>query len=436
MQTSESPNIPRRATLHRCFQSTLCMVLVALAIRLVVMGFLYDEQLDPERDHWRFSYENGRLARSIAEGRGFSSPLFEETGISAWLTPVYPYMTAGVFKVFGIYSKTSALVLLSSQCLTSALNCLPIFYIARKLFGRTMATWSGWAWAFFPYAIYFPSERIWNTWLATLLFSILFLITLYMEESTRLTRWTAYGLFWGFVALTDPVVLAAWPFMLAWTGYRLHRRKLRWALPLATSVLGLIVFVMPWFVRNYVIFGHFIPFRDTMGMEIHIGNSGDTFHWRPRMIGPWHNDEEWEDFKKMGEVAYMDREKKRGIDFIRTHPRWFAIVSVRRFAYIWTGFWSFDKRYLVEEPLDPPNVFFCTSLTVLMLFGFRRLWREDRMLVALFASVLFFFPSVYYFTHVEVYFRRQIDPLILILAVYALVPKTIGLLPDGPPNRE
>jgi len=42
-------------------------------------GFLYQEQLDPARDHWRFSYENGRLARSIVEGRGFSSPLFEET---------------------------------------------------------------------------------------------------------------------------------------------------------------------------------------------------------------------------------------------------------------------------------------------------------------------------------------------------------------------
>ena len=86
------------------------MVLVALAIRLVVMGFLYPEQLDPERDHWRFGYENGRLARSIAEGRGFSSPLFEDTGPSAWMTPVYPYMIAGVFKVFGIYSTASAFV--------------------------------------------------------------------------------------------------------------------------------------------------------------------------------------------------------------------------------------------------------------------------------------------------------------------------------------
>jgi len=399
------------------------MVLVALAIRLVVMGFLYPEQLNPERDHWRFSYENGRLARSIAEGRGFSSPLFEDTGISAWLTPVYPYFTAGVFKVFGIYSKTSALVLLSFQCVISALTCLPVFYIARKLFGDPTATWSGWAWAFFPYGIYFPAERIWNTWVCVLLFSILFLITLYMEESTRPTKWLVYGLFWGFVALTDPVVMAAWPFMLAWVAYRMRRQKNSWALPLAISTLGLIVFVTPWFIRNYVVFHKFIPFRDTMGMEIHMGNSGDTFHWRPSWIGPWHNEAEWKAFKELGELRYMEREKQRGIEFIRTHPRWFAVVTVRRFLYIWTGYWSFDKRYLAEEPLDPPNVFFCTVITVLMLFGLRRLWREDRIVFALFASVLFFFPSVYYLTHVEVYFRRQIDPLILILAVYAVATR-------------
>ena len=410
------------------------MVLVALAIRLVVMGFLYPEQLDPERDHWRFSYENGRLARSIAEGRGFSSPLFEDTGISAWLTPVYPYFTAGVFKVFGIYSKTSALVLLSFQCVISALTCLPVFYIARKLFGDPTATWSGWAWAFFPYGIYFPAERIWNTWVCVLLFSILFLITLYMEESTRPTKWLVYGVFWGFVALTDPVVMAAWPFMLAWVAYRMRRQKNSWALPLAISTLGLIVFVTPWFIRNYVVFHKFIPFRDTMGMEIHMGNSGDTFHWRPSWIGPWHNEAEWKAFKELGELRYMEREKQRGIEFIRTHPRWFAVVTVRRFLYIWTGYWSFDKRYLAEEPLDPPNVFFCTVITVLMLFGLRRLWREDRIVFALFASVLFFFPSVYYLTHVEVYFRRQIDPLILILAVYAVATRRCKTSAPGLPT--
>ncbi len=89
------------------------MVLVALAVRLVVMVFLLPEQLEPERDHWHFGYEAGRIARSIVEGHGFGSPLFEDTGPTAWMTPVYPYLVAGVFKVFGVYTKTSAIVLLS-----------------------------------------------------------------------------------------------------------------------------------------------------------------------------------------------------------------------------------------------------------------------------------------------------------------------------------
>jgi 4-amino-4-deoxy-L-arabinose transferase-like glycosyltransferase len=336
------------------------------------------------------------------------------------MTPIYPYFVAGVFKVFGIYSTTSAFVLLIFQAIVSALNCLPIYYFAKKLFGLRVAIWSGWAWAFFPYAIYFPVERIWATWLSTLLVSILLLITVYLEESTRLSHWIGYGLLWGFTALTEPVVMTAWPFMTGWAAYRLYRRKSRWAIPLATCLLAFFVVVTPWFFRNYAIFGRFIPFRDTMGMEIHMGNSGDTFHWRPRWIGPWHNDEEWKAFKELGELGYMEREKRRGIDFIRSHPGWFAVMTVRRFGYIWTGFWSFNKRYLAEEPLDPPNVFFCTALTVLMLLGLRRLWRENRELAIFFAVVLFFFPSVFYVTHVEVYFRRQIDPLIVVLAVYAL----------------
>jgi hypothetical protein len=61
-----------------------------------------------------------------------------------------------------------------------------------------------------------------------------------------------------------------------------------------------------------------------------------------------------------------------------------------------------------------------------MLIGFRRLWRENRSVAILFAMVLFFFPAIYYVTHVEVYFRRQIDPLILVLALYGVLPRTPG----------
>lgn len=114
------------------------MVLAGLAIRLIVVGFLYPERTDPARDHWRFGGEAGRIARSIALGEGFSNPLFGQTGPTAWLSPVFPYLLAGIFKVFGIYSKTSALVTLSLDSLFSALTCIPVFLIARMHFGEKL----------------------------------------------------------------------------------------------------------------------------------------------------------------------------------------------------------------------------------------------------------------------------------------------------------
>src|SRR5579863_10610838 len=134
--------------------SLLWMVLAALALRLVVMLFLYPERTDPFRDHWRFAGEAGRIARSIAQGEGFSNPLFAKTGPTAWLAPVFPYLLAGIFKIFGVYSKASAIAALALDCLFSALTCLPIYFIAKKHFGEDAAVWAGWVWAFFPYAIF------------------------------------------------------------------------------------------------------------------------------------------------------------------------------------------------------------------------------------------------------------------------------------------
>src|SRR6267154_6898742 len=89
------------------FSSPWAMVGVALALRLVVMGFAYKIQLDPSQDHWVFGWETGRVARSIAIGQGFSSPYSEPTGPTALIPPVYTYMLAGVFQVFGVYSPFS-----------------------------------------------------------------------------------------------------------------------------------------------------------------------------------------------------------------------------------------------------------------------------------------------------------------------------------------
>lgn len=401
------------------------MVLVALAIRLVVMVFLLDQQLDPKHDHWSFGYETGRIARSIAEGHGFSSPLFGDTGPTAWMTPVYPYLVAGVFKVFGIYTKASAIVLVSLNALFASLVCIPLFLIARRSFGERVAVWSGWSWVFFPYAVYFPVERIWETWLATLLLCLLFLITLNLVRDGRRSTWILWGVLWGLEALTSPSALAVLPFLAGWLLYRRFRSGEKWFVNNVLAGAIFILVVSPWFVRNYEVFHRVIPFRDNMGLVLRLGTKSKGLHWAHYELGPWHSQQEWDEFEQQGELRYMDTKKREAIQSIRANPGWYIWTSLRRTVYLWTGYWSLNRSYLAQEPLDPPNIVFCSTLTVLALLGLRRALRTNFASNMPYALVLFSFPLIYYITSPEVYYRRPIDPFFVILGVLAVLPRTV-----------
>jgi len=394
------------------------MVAVALILRLAVVAFLYPERLHPDRDHWRFAGETGRIARSIVQGRGFSSPLFADTGPTAWMTPIYPGIVAGVFGVLGIYTKSSAIAMLALDSLFSALTCIPVFLIARKSFGERAARWAAWGWAFFPYAIYFSADFIWATTLTTLAVACVFLAALHLEETSRASRWAGYGALCGLAALVDPIVLSFAPGVALWMCWRRSRQRQGWLMPALAAILAFLIVICPWFVRNYRVFGTFIPFRDNFGLELYVGNNGNTWHFTPPGFHPSSTQKEWEEYQQMGELAYMRHKQQQALTYIGQHKAEFAVLSLRRAVYMWTNFWSFSPRYLEAEPLDPPNIFLCTGLTILALAG---LWRAFRVGVSAgmpYAIALFLFPAVYYFTHPEDYYRRPIDPIFLVLAAY------------------
>lgn len=410
------------------------MVSVALAIRLAIVPFVYQERINPARDHWRFGGETGRIARSIVEGKGFSSPFFADTGPTAWLTPVFPYLLAGVFKIFGVYSNASALVILSLDCLFSALTCIPVFFIARKSFGARAALWAGWLWAFFPLSIYFAADFIWDTSLATLLLPIVLLIALHLEDSPRLLHWLGFGAFAGFAALTNPVSLSVAPFLALWLLYRYWKRRKEWFSLGAAALIGVVLIVSPWFLRNYRTFHHIVPLRSGLWFEFYCGNNADSWHWDPPGYHPSDSGTDWNEYQQLGETAYMELKGKEARAFIGTHKELYAEQTLRRIVYIWTGFWSFSKRYLAEEPMDPPNIFFLTSLTILALLGLRRAFREKGTAVAMpYLIVFIFFPLVYYITHPEDYYRRPMDPFFVVLAAYAITTRFRGRTHVGDP---
>jgi len=131
------------------------------------------------------------------------------------------------------------------------------------------------------------------------------------------------------------------------------------------------------------------------------------------------------EFHRDGEMKYMATKKAQAIGFIRENPGWCAWTTLRRIVFIWTGYWSLAKDYLALEPWDPWNIPFCSAFTILALLGLRKAWIRNRGAAIPYAILLGIFPLIYYITSPEFYYRRPLDPMMVVLAVCALLPSSI-----------
>ncbi|HXZ41021.1 MAG TPA: glycosyltransferase family 39 protein, partial [Terriglobales bacterium] len=154
------------------------IVLMALVLRLAYIIIAHTYRFKTLDDNFGFGFEMGRMGRALALGQGFSSPFSGNTGPTAWEPPLYPFLIAGVFKVFGIYTQASALVLLSLNSIFSAVTSVPIFLIAKRCFGERVAVWSSWTWALLPPVIFWSTRYVWETSLAALLLAVIFWLAL------------------------------------------------------------------------------------------------------------------------------------------------------------------------------------------------------------------------------------------------------------------
>jgi 4-amino-4-deoxy-L-arabinose transferase-like glycosyltransferase len=375
-----------------------------------------------------FGWETGRIARSIALGRGFASPFVPGTGPTAWLAPIYPYLLAGVFKLFGVYSTGSAIVILSINSVFSALTVLPVYYIAKRTFGVRAAWWSGWFAAMFPYAWYWAIKWAWETSLATLLLACVFLVSMRMagiqpkEKSnweflpvSNWSDWLLFGLLWGLIALVNPSLLLWLPFAgvwLLWRQIKAERSRRAFSMALAAGVIFLAL-LAPWVARNYLVFHRLIPVRGNFWAELRMGNAEDAVGlWRSWMH-PSSNVLELQKYRQMGEVAYVQSKKHDALAFIRSHPGRFVVLCLRRAGFYWYGTPRDTGMELLSESR---NLAFLLS-SILAFAGLSVVWRRKNPATFLFASLLFAAPLIYYLTFPHPRYRAPIEPQMLILSV-------------------
>ena len=403
---------------YRRSRALLWILLAGFSVRMLAVFFLYEEQLSPSREQFEFGWEVGRVARSVAAGHGFASPLFGDTGPTAWLPPVYVWLLAGVFRLFGTYTPSAAIAILTLNSAFSALTAWPLFVLAEKLLGHRAALLTSWSWAFFPYAIFIAATRIWGECLDALLVTTLILLSARLVEPTGKGIWIQSGLLAGLAVLTNPNTLSLLPAVWGVACWQLARVKRPWKFRMASAAFALALVVTPWLVRNWLIFGTPLPFRSNFWLEVNLGNNDTT----PVMLVDWDrhpasNAGELEQYQRLGEIAYMERKRDQAIDYIRANPAAFLQLTLRRILFVWTGFWSWDRRYLDSEPAQVPLMFFQSAMFALIVVGVwktRGSWPAFSRVVL---AIAFFQPLIYYVTHPALEYRHAIDPILLTAAV-------------------
>src|SRR5579863_3735574 len=414
----------------------LWIVIIAFTVRFgyIVIGHTYrfhssNPVLAANEKDFGFGFEMGRIGRSLAQGQGFSNPFNETTGPTAWEPPLYPFFVAGVFRAFGVYSRTSAILLLTINSIFSALTCIPIFLIAKRCFNERVAVWSSWTWALLPSVIFWCTRWVWETSLAALLLALIFWLTLALADRDGLKPWLQFGLLWGVAALTNTTLLSFLPVSGLWVWY--HRAKLD-KRSVGGIVLASFIFaasITPWLVRNDRVFGQPVFIRSNFGAELRLGNGpGADGTWMD-YLHPTKNVSEMRRYQELGELAYVAERKKEAMAYIREDYARFARLSFQRFIYYWAGL-----------PKAPENLvvaffrkFLFAASSALAFWGLGRALRKHKPGAWLFFWLIFSYPLVYYFLFPHPRYRHPIEPELGILMLYVISgaegndrPRTIG----------
>src|SRR5579863_865435 len=332
--------------------SQFWMVAIALFLRVswILVGHTY--KFKSADNHFGFGWEMGSIGAAIASGHGFSNPFGPPTGPTAWEPPLYPYLIAGVFHIFGIYSRASAFVLLTLNSVFSALTCIPIFLIARRIFSEKVGVGSAWTWVSLPYVMYWCTRWVWETSLSALLLAAIFWLTLTLEERDGLKPWLSFGLLWGIAALNSTSLLAFLPASGLWAWYhRAKRGKRSFAGVVLASAIS-IACITPWLVRNYETFGKFVFLRDNFGAELRLGNGNGADGTWMEYLHPTQDLYAMRQYQAMGELAYIEMRKRQALDYIQADYGRFAVLCIKRFIYYWAGVPRPGRAFWLEELKD------------------------------------------------------------------------------------
>jgi 4-amino-4-deoxy-L-arabinose transferase-like glycosyltransferase len=407
----------------------------AFLVRVLYLTLAHTYRIRLANDHFQYGWEMGRIARALVHGFGYSDPFsnhfFPHTGPTAWVPPLYPLIIAAIFKIFGVYTRTSAWVLLTINSAFSAATAVAIYEIAVRCYNRRVALWSAWIWALYPAAMQYAVRWVWEMALTTALFTWVLALSLRMrnigncepssdssQPATRnlqpATAWALFGLLWGLIALSNSTLLIFLPINGLWILLGTHRRQHIYR-DVTLAALVFLASIAPWTIRNQRVFHTFIPLRGNFGAELYLGNGPGSNGLLMEYDHPFQSLEQLRLYASMGEVRYVAMRATAAKAYIAADPGHFLADTARRIYFFWISVpHPSDDAWYIEAG----RVLDFAFISIAGLLGLTLALRRRVPAAGLFAWVFLLLPIPYYLVTVHARFRHPLEPLICIFGVY------------------
>ena len=246
-----------------CLVILFCFGLVA---RLLVTVFFADNH--------SVYFEHMIIAQNILQGKGYSWDEWHRAILqpTSLVVPLYVYWCL----LFEWLSPHNFLPMYAMQAVIAATGCIPAFRIGRNMF----TTRIGWVFAalytFYPEFVFMHSKAVAE--------SMLVVAALWMIERYSLLREKPPGTIGSVrvamqigaisgvgMLIKETASLVAIAIMIA----QLMRFRPRWSVfrwQLAPMLAVIIVIVCPWFIRNAIVQGEFVPLRTAYGINLWVSN--------------------------------------------------------------------------------------------------------------------------------------------------------------------
>ena len=357
----------------------LAIFLFAVLVRVIVIGgtigFYTPAVAEPSAD----SRIHFTLVQNLLAGRGFS---FQ--GPTAITPPLYVFFLAGVYRAFG--SPAAVRVL---QALLGGLACVILYAVARRLADPRIALVAGMVMAGHPLAAYLAGLHLTEN-----LFLIFILLVVLQSTAVaqRPSPGAAFslGVLVGLAALTRAVYLFFIPLLLPWAMSQWGWRAPRAYRVFALATAGAVLMVLPWTLRNYVVFRAVVPVQSNGGMVFWAGNNplaDGGMVWPSR--GTWTNgappDDGMYGWRNRSLAAENHIYLETAFAWITEHPRDYAHLLGRKLARLY----GFARANDAPPPKIPfaadlaQGAFLVTALAGGLLAASR--WREFAILFLLIA---------------------------------------------------